>query len=660
LIAEGITSTAWTLSPQQSLTAQSHLEFDARLHSVCEYVAVGLARSLEPTEEQHIIIAKSSSTPGIAAADITNQISPQLNPPKWQHYHVLLGNVYEAGDYGYFTLVSACEDEEPSLTVVEIKNVQLYVGETSRVRPDGQCGPSFLGPFGGIAECDGDSPCCSSDGFCGITSEHCDCDQCVDYRPSLAPTSAFAFANASGCQSPPSASTPPPSFTIRTRSWSSAEETHNEYVDQHSLDVAVERGSNESYTKTQWSITLTGDTRLRLRLPAPFHFQSSTHLSLDIRQTGCHAYGIAFSNTSHLGTNEDILLTTGRDASTLDIPIGLSIAPGPRQYIWVFGNCSTSKVEFHNIRLSASGSNVDFSKGVFSFGASDQGNVISASRRLVTTKGSVSKAAVLASPTVLLPSAHLHFDIAIEGECSEIDVGLAPSFTSTQGVKMFRLKGDVHDGSVDESRVMMAPAVSNWRSVALPVGLHIPAAETYSYFVLTSTCTPASTVSVGNVFLQELADVLKVSQMDTTSFDDAYDGTSKYQFIPGEGIKMFGQTSKKFQFPKPLVVSPTTRVEFDAQVLHLCSRHGLSLVSDVDGGVEANTVVFLAGSHQPRSWLPFANSQPLTTWTHVSIPLGLLFPAGTYRYIGYVNDCSCDTSNCGGTMQYANLVVTHL
>ena len=49
----------------------------------------------------------------------------------------------------------------------------------------GRCGS--LGPRldnGQIAQCDpkSKSPCCSEWGFCGSTSGHCSCENCVDYR----------------------------------------------------------------------------------------------------------------------------------------------------------------------------------------------------------------------------------------------------------------------------------------------------------------------------------------------------------------------------------------------------------------------------------------------------------------------------------------------
>jgi len=53
----------------------------------------------------------------------------------------------------------------------------------SKVRPDGRCGARW--PYGGQSgKCDpkGQYPCCSPYGWCGIAPEHCDCQDCVDFR----------------------------------------------------------------------------------------------------------------------------------------------------------------------------------------------------------------------------------------------------------------------------------------------------------------------------------------------------------------------------------------------------------------------------------------------------------------------------------------------
>ena len=53
------------------------------------------------------------------------------------------------------------------------------------VRKDKRCGPSFKLDNGSITECDPYNDmyyCCSKWGYCGDTSEHCECSECVDYR----------------------------------------------------------------------------------------------------------------------------------------------------------------------------------------------------------------------------------------------------------------------------------------------------------------------------------------------------------------------------------------------------------------------------------------------------------------------------------------------
>ncbi|XP_070545391.1 uncharacterized protein [Ptychodera flava] len=49
---------------------------------------------------------------------------------------------------------------------------------------DVYCGPGYPAANGEPAECDpnGEFPCCSPFGWCGNTPDHCDCDDCSDYR----------------------------------------------------------------------------------------------------------------------------------------------------------------------------------------------------------------------------------------------------------------------------------------------------------------------------------------------------------------------------------------------------------------------------------------------------------------------------------------------
>ena len=52
------------------------------------------------------------------------------------------------------------------------------------IRKDNRCGSAYLLSDGSPAQCDpyGDLFCCSKWGFCGFTSEHCECSDCIDYR----------------------------------------------------------------------------------------------------------------------------------------------------------------------------------------------------------------------------------------------------------------------------------------------------------------------------------------------------------------------------------------------------------------------------------------------------------------------------------------------
>ncbi|XP_035659247.1 uncharacterized protein LOC118404287 [Branchiostoma floridae] len=55
----------------------------------------------------------------------------------------------------------------------------------TKVRADGKCGPGYPAPLANPGQCNGTgpAPCCSADGLCGSTEQHCDCSTCVDYRP---------------------------------------------------------------------------------------------------------------------------------------------------------------------------------------------------------------------------------------------------------------------------------------------------------------------------------------------------------------------------------------------------------------------------------------------------------------------------------------------
>lgn len=61
-------------------------------------------------------------------------------------------------------------------------------------RPDWRCEAAlFKNADGGTAECPGQ--CCSNTGFCGSTSDHCECVGCVDYKEVYKTTGYFACAD---------------------------------------------------------------------------------------------------------------------------------------------------------------------------------------------------------------------------------------------------------------------------------------------------------------------------------------------------------------------------------------------------------------------------------------------------------------------------------
>ncbi|CAB4069325.1 DNAH [Lepeophtheirus salmonis] len=65
------------------------------------------------------------------------------------------------------------------------KSFEDIVPLSEKARPDRRCGNSYPLSDGTPAECDSNSPnpCCSKWGYCGPGSDHCDCPECVDYRP---------------------------------------------------------------------------------------------------------------------------------------------------------------------------------------------------------------------------------------------------------------------------------------------------------------------------------------------------------------------------------------------------------------------------------------------------------------------------------------------
>ncbi|XP_019632013.1 PREDICTED: uncharacterized protein LOC109475692 [Branchiostoma belcheri] len=65
------------------------------------------------------------------------------------------------------------------------ESLQKYLVYVNKWRADAHCGGSYTIADGSTAECnpDGMYPCCSPYNWCGNTAAHCDCADCVDYRP---------------------------------------------------------------------------------------------------------------------------------------------------------------------------------------------------------------------------------------------------------------------------------------------------------------------------------------------------------------------------------------------------------------------------------------------------------------------------------------------
>jgi len=83
------------------------------------------------------------------------------------------------------------EEEKAKRQEAEEKEQRQLIGydeatkKFRRFRPDFKCGDRVQPlPDSELAECDpaGESPCCSSIGWCGKSRMHCDCDMCQDYR----------------------------------------------------------------------------------------------------------------------------------------------------------------------------------------------------------------------------------------------------------------------------------------------------------------------------------------------------------------------------------------------------------------------------------------------------------------------------------------------
>eukprot|EP00058_Branchiostoma_floridae_P002515 XP_002588003.1 hypothetical protein BRAFLDRAFT_125400 [Branchiostoma floridae] len=81
-------------------------------------------------------------------------------------------------------------------------------------RHDDRCGPSYTTPTANPGQCDPESskPCCSPSGYCGDSAAHCTCPGCIDYRPKwredwkCGPGNAALGANPAQCD--PTSGTP--------------------------------------------------------------------------------------------------------------------------------------------------------------------------------------------------------------------------------------------------------------------------------------------------------------------------------------------------------------------------------------------------------------------------------------------------------------------
>jgi len=69
-------------------------------------------------------------------------------------------------------------------------------------RSDRKCGQEYPLPGGGPSQCDPNSvnPCCSKWGFCGSDAEHCECEECSDYRQGGVPSVKVLTTVSGGCK----------------------------------------------------------------------------------------------------------------------------------------------------------------------------------------------------------------------------------------------------------------------------------------------------------------------------------------------------------------------------------------------------------------------------------------------------------------------------
>ena len=93
------------------------------------------------------------------------------------HNWITRKNVFE--NYGFISFL----DYAPTKFSLSLEKEET-IDENQAYRNDGRCGSEFKAPNGEVAECNpvGEYFCCSKWGFCGMTEEHCNCPECIDYR----------------------------------------------------------------------------------------------------------------------------------------------------------------------------------------------------------------------------------------------------------------------------------------------------------------------------------------------------------------------------------------------------------------------------------------------------------------------------------------------
>ncbi|XP_077982990.1 zinc metalloproteinase nas-15-like [Glandiceps talaboti] len=97
-------------------------------------------------------------------------------------------NFFSKTDLYKINKLYKCDDLQtptplPEITTIEPTTEEI-VTDSKRWRDDLRCGPYYRLRDGSPSECDPDGPypCCSPAAWCGVTSDHCSCADCTDYR----------------------------------------------------------------------------------------------------------------------------------------------------------------------------------------------------------------------------------------------------------------------------------------------------------------------------------------------------------------------------------------------------------------------------------------------------------------------------------------------